>query len=99
MFTLRLEPQVIRIKEAGRRVVHDNCIRCHTSLLEQHQMAAVNRSEYFANRTERECWSCHRETPHGTVSSLSSNRFARVPVLEDPVPEWLKSIMQQQSNQ
>ena len=31
MFTLRLEPQVIFIHEAGREVVHRNCIRCHES--------------------------------------------------------------------
>ncbi|MEW6702373.1 MAG: cytochrome c nitrite reductase small subunit [Bacteroidota bacterium] len=30
-FTLRWEPQVIRIKEDGKRAVQDNCIRCHST--------------------------------------------------------------------
>lgn len=29
IFTLRAEPQVIFIKEAGQKVVKDNCVRCH----------------------------------------------------------------------
>ena len=29
IFTLRAEPQVIFIREAGIKVVKDNCVRCH----------------------------------------------------------------------
>jgi len=29
MFTFKLEPQVIRMHEAGRIVVQGNCVRCH----------------------------------------------------------------------
>lgn len=29
MFTLRLKPQVIQIKQAGKDAVQANCIRCH----------------------------------------------------------------------
>ena len=36
IFTLRNEPQVIRILEAGIKVVQDNCIRCH-----EQQMACM----------------------------------------------------------
>lgn len=94
-FTLRLEPQVIRIKHAGAAVVHQNCIRCHGKLLIDPMMQAVTRSDYYHNRTERPCWECHRETPHGTVTSLSSMPNARVPSPGNPVPEWLSKMMSQ----
>ena len=33
VFTLRREPQVIFIKSAGKKVVQQNCIRCHSYLI------------------------------------------------------------------
>lgn len=94
-FTLRWEPQVIRIKSAGQKVVHNNCIRCHESLLTDRSMQAVVHTDYFATRTSRQCWECHRETPHSTVTSLSAMPNAQVPRLQ-PVPEWLTKMMKQQ---
>lgn len=89
IFTLRAEPQVIRIKEAGARVVQDNCIRCHSQLLVDPKLEA-SVAAHKQTREGRRCVECHRETPHGTVNSLSSVPFARVPLPENPVPEWLK---------
>lgn len=89
IFTLRAEPQVIFIKEAGQRVVKQNCIRCHEKVLEDNRMSSVN-GAFTAMRTDRQCWECHREVPHGRVSSLSSVPYARVPLPESPVPEWMK---------
>ena len=43
-------------------------------------------------RTDRVCWECHREVPHGRVNSLSSTPYARVPLPESPVPDWLKEV-------
>lgn len=90
IFTLRAEPQVIFIKEAGQRVVHRNCIRCHEKTLTDNRMEPVNPG-FALLREERPCWECHREVPHGRVNSLSSVPYARVPLPESPVPEWLKS--------
>lgn len=92
MFTLRLEPQVIHIKEAGQKVVQNNCIRCHASLLNDEPIQALT-PEAHSSRSERQCWSCHRETPHGRVNSLASVPYARVPLPESPVPDWLKKMM------
>lgn len=90
IFTLRNEPQVIRILDAGIKVVHNNCIRCHEALLKDDQLIA--RTESFDHfRSERLCWECHREVPHGRVNSISSVPYARVPVPSSPVPEWMKS--------
>jgi cytochrome c nitrite reductase small subunit len=94
MFTLRLEPQVIKIKEAGRQAVQKNCIRCHEKQLILPHLQSPVFSGYYHERTSRQCWECHRETPHGRVNSLSSTPRAQVPELENPVPAWLQKIIQ-----
>ncbi|MDO9512752.1 MAG: cytochrome c nitrite reductase small subunit [Bacteroidales bacterium] len=92
IFTMRTEPQVIQIKEAGQRVVKENCIRCHTPLLENAAMNSWN-PHFTQDRTERSCWECHREIPHGRVKSLSATPNAMVPDMGSPVPDWLKKLM------
>lgn len=92
MFALRLEPQVIFIHHAGQEVVHNNCIRCHSALLlDPKLVASVENQKVHA--TDRVCWECHREAPHGRVNSLSSTPNARVPLPESPVPVWLKEYL------
>jgi cytochrome c nitrite reductase small subunit len=88
MFTLRLEPQVIKIKDAGRDVVQENCERCHQGLLGYMHSAQKNKG-YIVADDKDVCWSCHQEVPHGKVSSLSSFPNARVPKLSPVLPEWL----------
>ena len=94
IFTLRLEPQVIFIKEAGKEVVHRNCIRCHSGLLTDSKLMAYNLNTHNF-RMERKCWDCHRETPHGRVNSLSSVPYARVPLPGTTVPSWLNELTKQ----
>lgn len=89
IFTMRAEPQVIFIQQAGKDVVQNNCERCHTELITNDKLASM-RPEFHPNIEDRYCVDCHRETPHGRVNSLSSVPFARVPVPESPVPEWLR---------
>ncbi len=86
IFTLRNEPQVIMILKPGQEVVQNNCIRCHGQMFTSTAMP----KEHITDFTNKKCWDCHRETPHGRVNSLSSTPNARVPVPESPVPEWLK---------
>jgi len=90
VFTLRREPQLIFIKEAGSRVVQRNCIRCHSELVVDSRLMTIN-IEVNQVRLNRICTDCHRETPHGRVNSLSAVPWARVPLPESPLPEWLKS--------
>ncbi|MGC8864349.1 MAG: cytochrome c nitrite reductase small subunit [Bacteroidales bacterium] len=92
IFTLRKEPQVIIIKEEGREVVHNNCIRCHASLMDDNKMTFYD-PHFNAQRQDRVCWDCHRETPHGQVRSLSATPAALVPRPESVVPQWVKSMM------
>ena len=92
IFTLRMEPQVIFIKEAGKEVVQQNCIRCHERALSGIHDKNLNSSQ--AEETEnRLCWNCHKETPHGRVNSLSAVQNARVPLPDSPVPSWLNSML------
>ncbi|MCK5066709.1 MAG: cytochrome c nitrite reductase small subunit [Bacteroidales bacterium] len=91
MFTLKREPQVIFIKEEGKQVVQDNCIRCHSDLITDEKVMNYT-SQTHHSRTERHCWECHRETPHGRVNSLSSVPYARVPVKGSPLPGWLRQL-------
>lgn len=91
MFTFRLEPQVIHIKDAGIEVVQQNCLRCHEELIMTAEQQ-VNNKAFHSERETRLCWECHRETPHGTVNSLSIVPNAIVPLPESPVPEWIKEI-------
>jgi cytochrome c nitrite reductase small subunit len=99
IFTLRCEPQVIRIRDAGRRVVQHNCLRCHGQMIDATAMGklsftrdrnprpasaqslweVVDGTLRFAKQDPaRLCIDCHRETPHGRVSSLSSAPEARI---------------------
>jgi len=96
MFTLRMEPQVIFIKEEGKEVVQNNCIRCHTDLLD-HFKKDIKSEAYIAHKKDRQCWECHREVPHGRVNSLSSVPNARVPVPESPLPEWLEDATKEKN--
>lgn len=94
IFTLRAEPQTIYAKKASVNVIRQNCIRCHDPLIQNDAMTALNSKSCRVVDSERLCWECHREVPHGRVNSLSSVPFARVPVPESPVPEWLMQMVQ-----
>jgi cytochrome c nitrite reductase small subunit len=94
VFTLRKEPQVIFIKEAGANAVHKNCLRCHKDLLTDSRLFNYT-SEMQTFRMERDCRDCHRETPHGRVNSLSSVPYARVPLPEPVAHHWMKNLLRQ----
>lgn len=91
VFTLRLEPQVIRIREAGQEVVQQNCIRCHEDLVSMVNIVEVTSKNSKEGKGHR-CYDCHVDTPHGKMSSLSSAQAALVPGLEPVAPDWLLKL-------
>jgi cytochrome c nitrite reductase small subunit len=93
VFTLEGEPQVIRPRDASKKVIMDNCIRCHTLL--NTEFVGTGKTNYMQIKETagRACWDCHREVPHTMVSNLSSSPNAIAPLPHSPVPEWLKNIM------
>ena len=89
IFTLRMEPDVIRMHEAAKMVVQENCIRCHD--FTNQRVSAVEVTAHSARMGEGKlCFDCHRDVPHGTVRSLAATPHARVPLPQSPVPVWLQ---------
>lgn len=92
MFTFKLEPQVIRIHEAGRAVVQENCKRCHENQIDR--VSAINvTEENHKDGAGKRCWDCHRETPHGRVGSQASSMNNYMPPPEPSLPEWLEEYI------
>jgi cytochrome c nitrite reductase small subunit len=78
VFSLRWEPQVIRIKPAGISVVQNNCIRCHEELVKP-GIFSMTAGQTGIIGGDRKCWDCHRDVPHGRVQGLASSSLVRVP--------------------
>lgn len=103
IFTLRAEPEVIRARKPSIAVIQNNCIRCH-----QDQVTDAKLADWVDNhahhRTDRTCWECHRDVPHGRVRGLSSVNFQLEPIRayssdEEVVPEWLKEQLSLESTE
>ncbi|WGH76114.1 cytochrome c nitrite reductase small subunit [Tenacibaculum tangerinum] len=92
VFTARAEPEVMFMREESEEVVQNNCIRCHVQQVTQVKYDGWL-EDHKESRTERKCWSCHQELPHGTVHGLSTvrNNIAPIPTdnVETVIPEWL----------
>ena len=97
-FTMRWEPQVIQIKDAGKEAVQENCIRCHSDLIHPIALRSINNNN-VENQTGKYCWDCHRETPRGKIHSLSSAPYARLPQLRPVVPDWLERFIALKKNE
>ena len=83
VFTLRTEPQAIKLSNMAAPVVQENCLRCHEGRVTE---TACGRREPGDFR----CWDCHREVPHGRVHSLSASPDTYRPQLPPVVPEGKK---------
>ncbi|PCE66645.1 cytochrome c nitrite reductase small subunit [Sediminicola luteus] len=93
VFTLRAEPEVMFMREESEAVVQDNCIRCHVQQVTQTKYEGYL-ADHTANRTERKCWSCHQEVPHGSLHGSSTIQYNIAPLPTDTgesvIPDWLK---------
>jgi cytochrome c nitrite reductase small subunit len=80
VFTMRWEPQTIRLSRSAVPVVEENCRRCHAQTIAEVAVAAHQKGDL-------RCWDCHREVPHGSVRSLSATPGVfqpQLPSAEDP---------------
>jgi cytochrome c nitrite reductase small subunit len=89
VFTLRIEPQVIRIREPGMKVVQENCVRCHIDNIHAVNLQRVKGND-LAHADGLRCWDCHRGTPHGEINSLSAVPYENVPLPGRAIPEWMR---------
>ena len=80
VFTIRAEPQVLRLSDRAVPVVQANCLRCHADQFEMVRLAGP---------AERKCWDCH-DNVHGPVRSLSSSPQVLRPKLPDAGLDWMK---------
>ncbi len=91
MFTFRMEPQVIKMHEAGQHVVLENCKACHQKVNQDVSVLNVTLEDKMHDNGKL-CWDCHREVPHGRVKGLNSVPNARVPLPSSPVPEFIRNL-------
>lgn len=101
VFTLRMEPQAIIMKDASAEVVQKNCVRCHEDQVTDAKMSSWV-DNHKENRTTRKCWECHQQVPHGRVKSLSAIGYHIDPVedLKEKqliVPDWLEKAISKPS--
>lgn len=95
VFTMRMEPQTITMREPSKVVVQNNCIRCHMDQVTDAKMISWVEG-HKESRLDRTCWECHKETPHGRVRSLSSVGYQLDPMpikqqQKEFVPNWIKN--------
>lgn len=90
LFTLGMEQQVIRITEPSVAVVQQNCLRCHGNLNSEVSTSQVM-GPTKSHGEGKLCWECHREVPHGRVTSLSSVPNARMQLEAPTIPEWMNT--------
>ncbi len=76
VFTMRWEPQVIRLSEGAIPVVESNCRRCHEQVIDGVSLAVHQAGDF-------RCWDCHRQVPHGRARSLSAAPTVFQPRLPD----------------
>ena len=78
----------------GFEVVQSNCIRCHQDQVTDGRLSGTVENHMEA-RTERKCWECHQEVPHGSIHSLSSVKYYGKIGKEhqETIPEWLTKYL------
>lgn len=91
MFTFRMEPQVIKMHEAGQSVVQENCKGCHQHVNQNVSTRNVSLEDKMHDNGKL-CWDCHREVPHGRVRGLNSTPNAKVPLPGNSIPEFIRNL-------
>lgn len=75
-FTFNTYDQAIRVSENGARRIQENCVRCHSALVSTFIQSGVTRGQsHIEIKSQRTCWSCHIDVPHGRARGLSSTPF------------------------
>lgn len=70
--TLRSYGYNIRASADASERIQANCIHCHQEMVSQ---ITANNALYQSDGgggSERRCWSCHRDVPHGSTRSLTA---------------------------
>ena len=81
VFTLRAEPQAMKLSAGAVPIVQENCVRCHEG-----QVSEVSASRH--RHGDQRCWDCHRDIVHSHVQSLSASPSVSRPALS-PITKLL----------
>jgi cytochrome c nitrite reductase small subunit len=93
VFSTGTEPQVIRANEGTKKVILENCVRCHSPLVEDYLKMGTSMEEALSGK-EKSCFDCHRDMPHNEKVSLSTDYIgAGLPLPGSPAPAWLDSLV------
>ena len=71
-FTAGTYKHAIQISQDGEKRVLKNCIRCHATLVSNLNANEESNHSFQNKKTNRNCWDCHREVPHGKARGLTS---------------------------
>ena len=88
-FTFRMERDVPRATDESRKIIQENCVRCHKSMIKSVNpiMTGIMMDTEW-NGTQ--CWDCHRQIPHTRVRGLATAPNAEIMKKNKPVPNWLE---------
>jgi len=76
VFLTRGEDQVITLTNTSKRIIQDNCLRCHER---QTGHLGLFNAMGLDGSSGRWCADCHRETAHGRARGLSSTPYVLYP--------------------
>ena len=93
VFTARGEVNALESSNLSKKVIMNNCIRCHTQL-NQDFVKTGHESYHVAKANNgHACWDCHRDVPHTRSRSEVATPHALVPMPDTTVPDWLNEAM------
>jgi cytochrome c nitrite reductase small subunit len=92
VFTAGSEPQVIRARVSSQKVILENCVRCHTPLVTEFVKMGAD-YEAMLRGDKKTCFDCHRNGPHDTKVSLSTDSVVGLPLPDSPAPAWLEALI------
>lgn len=93
VFTGRGEVNALETSNLSKKVIMNNCIRCHTQL--NQDFVKTGHQDYHTTKANNghACWDCHREVPHTRGRSEVATPHALVPMPDTTVPDWLNAAM------
>lgn len=85
------DPYKIHATDLMKDITHNNCLRCHGSMMED-----VGDPHY---NSDRRCFDCHRNTPHETYPNSMPQDYSLLEHARFEVPEETQSLEVTQESQ
>ena len=92
VWTTQTEPQVIRAIDSSKDDIVENCLRCHSDMLDTTKLVQTSMKSVKADNNKL-CWDCHRESNHGSMSNLSLNQNLVINLDAKRAPAWMEKLI------